>query len=82
MTDQENIERPGQCVLCSLTVAKHAGPYDHDPNERHRPPRTTGRVCLHILIGLGLGLRLGDAFTNAQAGYRPTWAGIVITMTM
>ena len=42
VTDQENAERSGKCVLCSLTVAKHQGPCQ---NDRDWLP------CLHILIG-------------------------------
>ena len=63
------LESRGNCVLRSLTVAKHHGPYEHDPNDEHRPPEATVRVCLQILVELALGLGLGlvHVFTNAQA---------------
>ena len=48
MADQESTERPGKCIWCSLTVAKHQGPYAHNENWS---PQTTGRARLHILIG-------------------------------
>ena len=48
LTDQENTEIPGKCVLCFLTVAKHQAPdADHQGS-----PRTTRHVCLHMLVGL------------------------------
>ena len=45
------VERPRKCALCSLTVAKHGGPYANYHNDRQWSPQTTGHVCLHILIG-------------------------------
>ena len=50
VADQANTERPGMFVWCSLTVAKHQGPYAHNQNDRHRSPQTTGHVRLHMLI--------------------------------
>ena len=78
VTAQENTARPGQCVLCSLTVAKHQEPYTHNPNDGHWSPQTTGRVCLHILIGLGLALgRVHQhVCTNARAVYQSTRTGL------
>ena len=50
VTDQENTERPGMCILCFLTVAKHQGPYAHNQNDRHWPLQTTVHVRLHTLM--------------------------------
>ena len=44
VTDQENKERSGTCVLCSLTVVKHQRPYQ---NDRDGLPQTAGHLCLH-----------------------------------
>ena len=48
-TDQENAERTGKNVLC--TVAKHQRPYARNQNDRHWSPQTMGHAPLHILTG-------------------------------
>ena len=50
VTDQDNAQRTGECVLCSRcsrTVAKHQGPYARNQNDRHWSPQTTGHAHLH-----------------------------------
>ena len=41
-------KRPGKYFWCSLTVAKHQGPYAHNQNWS---PQTTRHASLHLLIG-------------------------------
>ena len=61
MTDQENKEMPGKCILCFLTVAKHQAP---DADNQGKPQRT-GHLYLHMDLRENM-------FAIEQAGCQPT----------
>ena len=49
MTDQENTDMPGKCILLQvyLTVAEHKRTDEHNQSARHCLPQITSHACLH-----------------------------------